>query len=61
LQDQQFPGSLLVVAGLENGVDEWSVVEIQDLQPAGKRRMSAAEFLRGRSVKKGDRMGPEPA
>jgi methionyl-tRNA formyltransferase len=24
------------------------VIEVRELQPAGKRRMSAAEFLRGR-------------
>jgi methionyl-tRNA formyltransferase len=39
--------------------EEASVVEIRELQPAGKRRMSAAEFLRGRPVQKGDRFGPE--
>ncbi len=36
------------------------VVEISELQPAGKRRMSAAEFLRGRRPRPGDRLGPEP-
>ena len=34
-------------------------VEILDLQPAGKRRMSAAEFLRGHRVVEGDSFGPE--
>src|SRR5262249_46629223 len=33
-------------------------VEILQIQPEGKRRMSAAEFLRGRSVDAGDRFGP---
>ena len=35
------------------------VVEIAELQPAGKRRMSAAEFLRGHRLQPGDRFGPE--
>jgi methionyl-tRNA formyltransferase len=34
-------------------------VEILELQPAGKRRMSAKEFLRGNKLKAGDRFGPE--
>src|SRR5262245_27710973 len=36
-------------------------VEIVELQPAGKRRMSAAEFLRGRALHVGDFFGPEGA
>jgi methionyl-tRNA formyltransferase len=35
-------------------------VEILQIQPEGKRRMSAAEFLRGRPVNAGDRFGPAP-
>lgn len=34
-------------------------VEILELQPAGKRRMPVAEFLRGHPIKDGDRFGPE--
>ncbi len=34
-------------------------VEILELQPAGKRRMTAADFLRGHVVRAGDRFGPE--
>jgi methionyl-tRNA formyltransferase len=34
-------------------------IEILELQPAGKRSMSAAEFLRGYRVPHGDRFGPE--
>jgi len=34
------------------------VLEILELQPAGKRPMSAAEFLRGYHVATGDRFGP---
>jgi methionyl-tRNA formyltransferase len=36
-----------------------SQVEILELQPAGKRRMAAAEFLRGHRLQPGDRLGPE--
>jgi methionyl-tRNA formyltransferase len=45
--------SLIVAAG--NG----TVVEIKELQPAGKRRMPASEFVRGRRPQPGDRLGPE--
>ena len=34
-------------------------VEIIELQPAGKRRMSASDFLRGNVLSAGARMGPE--
>jgi methionyl-tRNA formyltransferase len=34
-------------------------LEVMELQPAGKKRMSAAEFLRGRPVRDGDRFGSE--
>jgi methionyl-tRNA formyltransferase len=34
-----------------------SLVEILELQPAGKRRMSAAEFLRGHRLNTGDHWG----
>jgi methionyl-tRNA formyltransferase len=36
-----------------------STVEIVELQPAGKRRMAAAEFLRGNPLTSGAHMGPE--
>jgi methionyl-tRNA formyltransferase len=35
--------------------------EILEVQPAGKRRMAAAEFLRGHLRHAGDRLGPESA
>jgi methionyl-tRNA formyltransferase len=44
---------LLVRAGGEG------IVEILELQPAGKRRMTAVEFLRGHRLQAGDRLGPE--
>ena len=42
-----------VVAG------EGTVLEVTELQPAGKKRMPAADFLRGRRVLPGDRLAPE--
>jgi methionyl-tRNA formyltransferase len=36
-----------------------SAVDVLELQPAGKRRMTAEEFLRGRKPQAGDRLGPE--
>ncbi|HEV3204988.1 MAG TPA: methionyl-tRNA formyltransferase, partial [Gemmataceae bacterium] len=47
------PDRLLVQAG------QGSMVEVLQLQPAGKKRMSAAEFLRGQPLQPGDRFGPE--
>jgi methionyl-tRNA formyltransferase len=44
---------LVVGAGLG------TCVEIVELQPAGKRRLPAAEFLRGYGLRPGDRFGPE--
>ena len=54
------PGSLLFAAQLllvKTG-DEFSV-GIAELQPAGKKRMSAVEFLRGHPLQPGDRLGAE--
>ena len=44
----------LCVATGSNGA-----IEILELQPAGKRRMTAEEFLRGHKPQTGDRLGPE--
>jgi methionyl-tRNA formyltransferase len=44
---------LLVLTG------EQTVLRVLSVQPAGKRQMTAAEFLRGRPVQSGDRFGPE--
>lgn len=38
---------------------EGTFVKIVELQPAGKRRMSAGDFLRGRPLQAGDRLGSE--
>jgi methionyl-tRNA formyltransferase len=47
------PTTLWVVAG------ESTVVEVSELQPAGKKRMPAGDFLRGRRPLPGDRLGPD--
>ncbi|HLW64101.1 MAG TPA: methionyl-tRNA formyltransferase [Gemmataceae bacterium] len=45
-------GHLVVYAGQ-------GAVEVRELQPAGKNRMSGEEFLRGHILKAGDHFGPE--
>jgi methionyl-tRNA formyltransferase len=50
---QPDPARLFVAAG------GGSQVEVLELQPAGKRRMRAVEFLRGRKAQAGDRLGAE--
>lgn len=49
------PLQLLVAAG------DRAFIEIRELQPAGKRRMTAGEFLRGHPLRADDRFGPPPA
>lgn len=56
--EPSMPKSLLVTAGLIHP-EERSIVEIHVLQPAGKRRMTAEEFLRGNKLQGGDQLGPE--
>jgi methionyl-tRNA formyltransferase len=54
------PGKSLFVAVAEVlPGEERGVVEVLELQPAGKKRMTAEEFLRGHPLKDGDRFGPE--
>jgi methionyl-tRNA formyltransferase len=36
-------------------------IQVLELQPAGKKRMTAAEFLRGHPIRQGDHFGPESA
>ena len=59
------PGDLLVRAGELNSLEivcgSDSILTVEELQPAGKRRMSARDFLRGRRPQAGDRVGPETA
>jgi len=37
-----------------------SGVEVHEVQPDGKRRLTAADFLRGRRPQVGDCLGPAP-
>lgn len=55
------PGEILPTAldVLTVGAGGGTIVEILELQPAGKKRMAAADFLRGRKPQPGDRLGPE--
>jgi methionyl-tRNA formyltransferase len=48
------PLRLWVATGVKLGF-----VEILELQPAGKKRMTAAEFLRGHPIREGDHFSPE--
>jgi methionyl-tRNA formyltransferase len=50
------PADLTVSCGPATG---WTHFNVLELQPAGKKRMTAAEFLRGHPLKDGDRFGPE--
>jgi methionyl-tRNA formyltransferase len=58
-----YPPGTLVAADTKG--ESFSVVTtnlgvvVVELQPAGKKRMSAAEFLRGHPIREGDRFGPE--
>jgi methionyl-tRNA formyltransferase len=49
------PGSSAISVSAGGG----SLLQVLELQPAGKRRMAAAEFLRGHRLQPGDRFGPE--
>lgn len=55
----QQPELLRVAAGVDMMTHLRTEVEVLELQPAGKRRMSAAEFMRGHSYHPGDHFGPE--
>jgi len=56
--DAAFPGTLFVAAG-NTYPEERGLVGVHELQPAGKRRMTAEEFLRGHPPASGSRFGPE--
>jgi methionyl-tRNA formyltransferase len=61
--DTAEPGTILLGADsgerLRVAAGAGTCVEVLELQPAGKRRMAAEEFLRGRRPVAGDRLGPE--
>lgn len=52
------PGRLFVGAG-DIGSPQQSLVEVLELQPSGKRRMSSADFVRGRPLGAAARFGGE--
>lgn len=54
------PGEIALNAqALLVGAGGGTVVEVQELQPAGKPRLKARDFLNGRRPQPGDRLGPE--
>lgn len=53
------PGAVLADPSRLLVAVERGAVEILELQPAGKRRMSTDEFLRGHALRAGDRFGSE--
>jgi len=55
------PGELLTTdaSRLQVVAGDGAIVEIVEVQPAGKRRMTAREFLLGHKLQRGDRLGPE--
>jgi methionyl-tRNA formyltransferase len=57
--DAGFPATFFVTAGDEIPGEERSVLEVYELQPAGKKKMTAEEFLRGYPIVEGMRFGPE--
>jgi len=60
-EESAAPGTILVQSDLSrlSVAAGAGVVDVVELQPAGKKRMSAAEFLRGHPIKEGDHFGPE--
>jgi methionyl-tRNA formyltransferase len=61
LEDTALPGQILFSSDRSSrlmvGAGQGSEVEIWELQPAGKRRMSSAEFIRGHRLQEGDCFG----
>jgi methionyl-tRNA formyltransferase len=57
------PGEMLSLPGepfrLVVRAGQNSLVEIHELQPAGKRRMTVGDYLRGHPLQPGDHFGPE--
>jgi methionyl-tRNA formyltransferase len=51
------PGTVLEAGGRLVVAAGDGAIEVLDLQPAGKRSMSAAEFLRGYRLQQGERLG----
>jgi methionyl-tRNA formyltransferase len=59
------PGQIIVqpddASHLRVAAGSGTQVEIVELQPAGRKRMAASEFLRGHRPQPGDRLAPESA
>ncbi len=55
----RFRSSLFVAGGFADGGETREALELLSLQPAGKKRMTAEEFLRGHPIQDGYRFGPE--
>jgi methionyl-tRNA formyltransferase len=53
-----YPGTIVEAADRLLIATGDGTLEILELQPAGKRSMPAADFLRGHRVRPGDRLGP---
>jgi methionyl-tRNA formyltransferase len=53
------PGSLVAENGRLLVMTGDGAIEVLELQPAGKKRMTSADFLRGHPLHAGDRFGPE--
>jgi methionyl-tRNA formyltransferase len=53
-------GTIVVIGGLPALVTADGVLELVEVQPAGGRRMSGSELLRGRSALVGSRVGMRP-
>jgi methionyl-tRNA formyltransferase len=51
------PGEVLAADTMLRIATEDSAVEVSDVQPAGKARMAAVEWIRGRGVVAGQRLG----
>jgi methionyl-tRNA formyltransferase len=51
------PGAIIVRCGI--GPERQTTLRVDELQPAGKKKMTAEEFLRGYPVVEGMRFGPE--
>lgn len=53
------PGTVLATSGRLLVATGQGVIEVLKVQPAGKKSMASADFLRGNRVAIGDRLGPE--
>lgn len=61
--DPQTPGTVVAAPSGELQVltGDGGVVELLEVQPAGKRRMASADFLRGHPISPGSRFGTPPS